>query len=94
MAFTHVRYVPKLRVLVYIFVLFPWSVVSRQVIVFACVIVFGPVRLMMILIVYNVCINIKMGAQWFSGRVLDSRPRGRGFEPHRRHCFVVLEQSK
>ena len=26
-----------------------------------------------------------MGAQWLSGRVLDSRPRGRGFEPHRRH---------
>ena len=25
-----------------------------------------------------------MGAQWLSGRVLDSRPRGRGFEPHRR----------
>ena len=22
-----------------------------------------------------------MGAQWLSGRVLDSRPRGRGFEP-------------
>ena len=26
--------------------------------------------------------------------VLDSRPKGRGFEPHRRHCVVVLEQSK
>ena len=26
-----------------------------------------------------------------SGRVLDSRPRGRGFEPHWRHCVVVLE---
>ena len=25
------------------------------------------------------------GGQWLSGRVLDSRPRGRGFEPHRRH---------
>ena len=32
-----------------------------------------------------------MGGQWLSGRVLDSRPRGRGFEPHRRHCTVVLE---
>ena len=32
-------------------------------------------------------------AQWLSGRVLDSRPRGRGFEPHRRHCVVVLEQD-
>ena len=26
-------------------------------------------------------------------RVLDSRPRGRGFEPHRCHCVVVLEQG-
>ena len=34
-----------------------------------------------------------MGAQWLSGRVLDSRPKGRGFEPHRRHCAVVLEQD-
>ena len=33
------------------------------------------------------------GSQWLSGRVLDSRPRGRGFEPHRRHCVVVLEQD-
>ena len=31
------------------------------------------------------------GAQWISGRVLDPRPSGRGFEPHRRHCAVVLE---
>ena len=34
-----------------------------------------------------------VGAQWLSGRVLDSRPKGRGFEPHRRHCVVVLEQD-
>ena len=33
------------------------------------------------------------GAQWLSARVLDSRPRGWGFEPHRRHCVVVLEQD-
>ena len=33
------------------------------------------------------------GAQWLIGRVLDSRPRGRGFEPHRRHCVVVLKQD-
>ena len=33
------------------------------------------------------------GAQWLSGRGLDSRPKGRGFEPHRRHCVVVLEQD-
>ena len=35
----------------------------------------------------------RKGAQWLSGRVLDSRPKGRGFEPHRRHCVVVLEQD-
>ena len=34
-----------------------------------------------------------VGAQWLSGRVLDSRPRDRGFEPHRRHCVVILEQE-
>ena len=33
----------------------------------------------------------KEGAQWLSGRVLDSRPRGRGVEPHLR---CVLEQGK
>ena len=33
------------------------------------------------------------GAQWLSGRVLGSRPKGSGFEPHRRHCVVVLEQD-
>ena len=33
------------------------------------------------------------GAQWLSGRVLDLRLRGRGFEPHWRHCVVVLEQN-
>ena len=34
-----------------------------------------------------------MGAQWLSGRVLDSRPRGRGFEPHWRHCVVSLSKN-
>ena len=33
------------------------------------------------------------GAQWLSGRVLDSRPKGDGFEPHRRHCVVSLSKS-
>ena len=35
----------------------------------------------------------KLGAQWLSGRVLDSRPRGSGFGPHRRHCVVSLSMS-
>ena len=30
---------------------------------------------------------------WLSGRVLDSRPKGRGFEPHRRHCVVSLSKN-
>ena len=34
-----------------------------------------------------------MGAQWLSGRVLDSRPKGRGFEPHLRHCVVSLSKN-
>ena len=33
------------------------------------------------------------GAQWLSGRVIDSRPRGRGFEPHRRHCVVSSSKN-
>ena len=35
----------------------------------------------------------KVGVQWLSGRVLDSRPRGRGFEPHRRRCVVSLSKN-
>ena len=34
-----------------------------------------------------------MGALFFSGRVLDSRPRGGGFEPHWRHCVVSLSKK-
>ena len=34
-----------------------------------------------------------VGAQWLSGRVLDSRPKGRGFEPHRCHCVVSLSKN-
>ena len=33
------------------------------------------------------------GGQWLSGKVLDSRPKGGGFEHHLRHCVVVLEQD-
>ena len=31
-----------------------------------------------------------MGAHWLSGRVLDSRLRGRGFELLRRYCVVIF----
>ena len=44
--------------------------------------------------VYQAIIHsFEEGAQWLSGRVLDSRPKGRRSEPHRRHCVVVLEQD-
>ena len=33
------------------------------------------------------------GAQWLSGRVIDLRPRGCGFEPHRRQCVVSLSKN-
>ena len=33
------------------------------------------------------------GAQWLSGRVLDSRPKGRGFEPRRCLCVVSLSKN-
>ena len=33
------------------------------------------------------------GLKWLSGRVLDSRPRGRGFEPLRRHCVMSLSKN-
>ena len=34
-----------------------------------------------------------VGAQWLSGKVLDSKPKGRGFEPHQRHCVVSLSKN-
>ena len=34
-----------------------------------------------------------LGAQWLSGRVLDSRPKGRRFEPHQRYCVVSLSKN-
>ena len=33
------------------------------------------------------------GGGGLSGRVFDLRPRGRGFEPHRRHCVVSLSKN-
>ena len=33
------------------------------------------------------------GAQWLSGRVLDSRQKGLRFESHRRHCVVSLSKN-
>ena len=38
-------------------------------------------------------LTLNLGAQWLSGRVLDSRLRGRGFEPHPPHCVVSLRKN-
>ena len=38
-------------------------------------------------------LNGLLGVQWLSGRVLDSRPKGRRFEPHRRLCVVSLNKN-
>ena len=44
---------------------------------------------------YLLIVSINMqGAQWLSGRVLDSRPKGRGFQPHRRHWVVSLSKTQ
>ena len=38
-------------------------------------------------------LTLSQGAQSLSGIVLDSRSRGRGFEPHWRHCVVSLSKN-
>ena len=42
---------------------------------------------------YMTCTLGRVGAQWLSGRVLDSRPKGRGLQPHRRHFVVSLSKN-
>ena len=38
--------------------------------------------------------HLELGAQWLSGKVLDSRLRGRVFNgPHWRHCIVSLSNN-
>ena len=37
--------------------------------------------------------KLVMGAQWLSGRVLDTRLRGCSFEPHRCHCVMSLSKT-
>ena len=46
-----------------------------------------------LLIIPNGTPSPEEGAQWLSGRVLNSRQGGCGFKPHRRHRVVVLEQD-
>ena len=42
----------------------------------------------------HTCSFHREGAQWLNGRVLDSRPRAREFEPHQRHCAVSLSKTR
>ena len=42
---------------------------------------------------YEIFDKKKMGAQWLSGRVLDSRSRSCGFQPHQGHCVVSLSKT-
>ena len=37
--------------------------------------------------------HLSEGAQWLSGKVLDTRPRGRRLEPQWRHCVVSLSKN-
>ena len=53
----------------------------------------GPRGPLFIMALLDMALLDMRGAQWLSGRVLDSRPKGSGFEPHRRHCVVVLGQD-
>ena len=42
---------------------------------------------------YSAKLKVLPEAQWLSGRELDSRSRGFGFGPHRRHCIVSLSKT-
>ena len=48
---------------------------------------------MLYISVNNFSVMSGWGVQWLSGRVLDSRQKGRGFEPHRYHCVVSLSKT-
>ena len=44
-------------------------------------------------IIYSLNPTYLTGVQWLSGRVLDSRRRDRGVEPHWCHCVVSLSKN-
>ena len=41
----------------------------------------------------DIFLELFLGAQWLSGRVLDSRPRGCGFEPHCIQYYMSVHLS-
>ena len=50
-------------------------------------------RRLILLQVNNNGTDQTVGAQWLTGRVLDSRPRGCGVESHRHHCVASLRKK-
>ena len=42
---------------------------------------------------YVTCLLCGLGAQWPSGRMLDSNSKGPWFKPHRLHCAVSLSKT-
>ena len=48
---------------------------------------------LVILKVYALDHQWQLGVQWLSGRVLDLRPSGCGFEPQWRHCVLSLSKN-
>ena len=44
-------------------------------------------------VIFNFLLILLARLWGLSGRVLDSRPRGCGFEPHQRHCVVSLSKN-
>ena len=66
----------------------PWCISKGSQILISAVLITIQVS-----IVYLNSLHNEFGAQRLTGRVLDSRLRGRGFDPHRCPCIVVLEQD-
>ena len=52
---------------------------------------FKMMEFMAIMVIYDQMTSF--GAQWLSGRVLDSRLKGCGLEPYWRHCVVSLSKN-
>ena len=48
---------------------------------------------MFAILITSILVENRKRKRELSGRVLDSRPKGRGFEPHRRHCVVSLSKN-
>ena len=52
-----------------------------------------PIKIVKIILIHQQFFLYYVQNFWRNGRVLDSRPRGHGFEPHRCHCVVSLSKN-